>query len=257
MRRALLPLVLAAVVAGCGGDGAETALSETADRLGEIRSGVLDFSIVVTPVDGEEFGFELTGPFDLRNEMPVMRIDYTQIANGERGTVTLVSTGDEAWAEANGERIELTAEQVEELRLVGRSVGGAEGLESLAIDDWIEDPDLADGEEVGGDATDRVTAELDIVAAVNGLNELVRSFGRDLPRIEGRSADRLREATRSTSFELLTGKDDRLLRRLAIEADFGLDVPQELRDALGEVVGGRVRFLLAVAKPNEPVNPGG
>jgi hypothetical protein len=70
--------------------------------------------------------------------------------------------------------------------------------------------------------------------------------------IEG-AAEQLRKATRSTSFELRTGKDDRLLRRLRLEADFGLEVPRELREALGEVVGAKVEFRLGVDRPNTPV----
>jgi len=56
----------------------------------------------------------------------------------------------------------------------------------------------------------------------------------------------LTKATRSATFDLYSGKDDRLLRRLRIDVDFGLDVPKELRAALGTVVGANVLFELSL-----------
>ena len=44
-----------------------------------------------------------------------------------------------------------------------------------------------------------------------------------------------------------------MLLRLTIEFDFGLDVPQVLQQALGGVVGARVRFELGIANPNRRV----
>ena len=58
-----------------------------------------------------------------------------------------------------------------------------------------------------------------------------------------------------------TGKDDRLLRRLLMEAEIGFDVPRELRRALGDLVGATITFELEVADPNrrvtveEPASP--
>jgi hypothetical protein len=63
----------------------------------------------------------------------------------------------------------------------------------------------------------------------------------------------LRDATRSTLFELRTGKDDRLLRLLRMEADFGVEVPATLRSAFGELVGAKVAFRLGVDGPNREV----
>ena len=64
----------AALLAGCGGGGEaegdpRVALSDTAAKLGEIRSGKLDFRLVLDPEgEGERVGFELAGPFALGDE---------------------------------------------------------------------------------------------------------------------------------------------------------------------------------------------
>ena len=258
MRRAPLVLVLVALLTACAGGGGdpEEVLAETADKLGEIRSGDLDLSLIVRPRGGEEFGFELRGPFELpkRGRLPRIRVEYTQVANGRRATVTLVSDGREAHAEAAGRRIELTAEQQEELRSAGAALAARGGLGRLPIDAWLEDPELSDGGEVGGAETDKIEGKLDPVATVNGLVGLARGFGRGLRHVDGASAEQLREATESSRFEVYTGKDDRLLRRLLLEATLGFDVPSDLRRALGEVVGATITFRLGVGNPNEPVN---
>lgn len=255
VRSSLLLGALAAALAACGGDGAEEVLGETAANVGQIRSGVLDLALVVEPHDGEPFGFEIRGPFSLAGDdgLPVLDVEYTQIANGERASVKLVATGGKAYAVVDRQAYELTDEQASSLR---GAAAGARGLEELALDDWIVDPEIGDGGVVAGDETERVRGEIDVVAAANGLLELARSFGTDLPAIEGTHAEQLADAVRSTLLEVHTGKDDRLLRRLLLEADFGLDVPRDLRAALGDVVGARVSFRLAVVKPNTEVRVG-
>ena len=251
-------LLAAAALAGCGGgESAEDVLAETAENLGEIRSGTLDVRLVVEPRgEGDPFGFELRGPFSLRDagSLPVLDVAYTQIANGQRATVNLVSTGENAYARVGDRTVELTDRQEQDLRSATRGLGDdGEGAAELPLDDWIVDPERSDGDDVAGAETDRVTGKLDPVAVVNGLSGLARSFGRDVPRIEGQNAEQLRRGTRATSFELVTGKEDRLLRRLRMEADFAFTPPEELRRALGELVGAKVTFELGVTNPNEPV----
>jgi hypothetical protein len=231
------------LLAGCGGGDAEDVLGETADNLGAIRAGTLDMALVVEPIGGKPFGFEIEGPFELRGgrALPVMEVDYTRIVEGRRATVTLVSDGEDVHAEANGERVELSPEQIEELRGAAGALGG--GVR-LPLDEWFEDAEVDDGGSVGGAETDRVAGDLDVVAVANGLSGLA-----GIRRLRGRDAERLREATKEATFELWTGKEDRLLRRLEMVADFGFGVPPDLRRALGDAVGAKVTFRLAVSNP--------
>jgi hypothetical protein len=265
VRRLLALLLLLPALAGCsigGGGDPEEVLAETAANLGDIRSGTLDLRLIVQPQEGEEFGFELHGPFALADEagaLPVLDVDYTQIVDGRSGTISLVSTGEEAFAVVDDQAYELAEEQVVELRaasgaLGGGAGGGSSGLGELPIDDWVVDPEVEDGGEVGGAETDHVSGELDLVSAANGLIDLARAFGRPLPRLEDADAERLRDSARETAFDVWTGQDDRLLRRLLLEAELGLDVPEELRAALGDLVGATITFELGVTDPNEDVS---
>jgi len=53
---------------------------------------------------------------------------------------------------------------------------------------------------------------------------------------------------------LHTGRDDHLLRRLRLAADLGFDVPKDLQEALGELVGAKIVFTRGVTDSNEPVS---
>ena len=101
----LVPLVavLALAASGCGGSA--NVASQTGGNVAKIHSGVLDLRLVVTPHGGgSPFGFELRGPFALREgKLPVARLALTQIANGKSATATLVSDGRRAWIVSNGD----------------------------------------------------------------------------------------------------------------------------------------------------------
>jgi hypothetical protein len=258
--RRLAVLLGAAALAGCGGGGGGDAsgiLSQTAASLGKIRSGDLTLRLVVSPREGTKgrIGFELSGPFALRRgSLPVARIRYTQIAGAREGTATFVSTGENAYAEVNGRAYELPASATEQVRSAAAGLGGSGGtLGSFDVESWFDGPKVEGTEEVGGADTDHVTADLDVVAAANGLLDLVRGLGRDVPRIEGQQAKQLEDGVESSSIDVWSGTRDRLLRRLLLKADLGLDVPESLRRALGDVVGAKVEFELAVGNPNKPV----
>jgi hypothetical protein len=249
VRRAALLLAVVATLAGCGGGHEHAVLSDTANNLGKIRSGDLTLRLVVSPPSGTKgrIGFELRGPFALRSDqLPVAKIAYTQIAGAHEATATFISTGKKAWAEANGSVRELSPAETDGIRRA--SAGGPGGL-GLDIASWAKDPKTSTS---GG--VEHVSAKLDAVNAANDLLGLLRELGRDAPTIEGSEAARLRNAVRSSSLDVWTSKDKRLLQRLLLKAQLGLNVPSELRRVLGETVGAKVDFELAIAKPNQPVS---
>jgi hypothetical protein len=250
VRRGAIALALALLLAGCGAGGdADPALQQTGKKLGAIKSGVLTFTVDVQPKDGQPFGFSLEGPFALakKGQLPEADISYTQTANGKSATIRLISDGEQAVAISEGKRIELDPDALAQLRDTG---AGAGGLGNLRIDRWLVDPKLSDGP----DGTDKITGDLDVAEVANGLLALAGSLGRgDGKPLSEADAKRLRDAVDSAEFEILTGKQDRLLRKLSFDVSLGVDVPQALRDAFGDVVGADVSFLLQLSEPNRPV----
>jgi hypothetical protein len=251
-------VVLVALVAGCGGGGrANQVMSDAAGSLGKLRSGNLTLRLVVSPREGTKgrIGFELHGPFALRpGGLPVAKIAYMQIAGASKGTATFISTGTKAYAEVNGKAYKLPASSTNTLRQAAGGSGASNTFAELRIDNWVKHPVVNDGGQVGGAPTMRVSGDLDVVAAANGLLDLLRQFGHAAPTIAGDQAKQLEDAVNSSSFELWSGRDDHFLRRLLLKADLGLDVPQSLRRVLGSVVGAKIDFELAVSDPNKPVS---
>jgi hypothetical protein len=255
--RALAAVVLgvAVLAAGCGGGGpkADDVLKQTAASLGTIRSGTLGLKLLVTPQGkGEPFGFELHGPFTLaQGALPKTRMAYTQIANGQRETATLVSNGTDAYVEVGGKQLPLSPSQADGLRSSLTRIQGAGGTARLAIGNWVKDAKRSDGGEVGGAATDKVTAKVDLAEAASSLLALARASGQQVGTLSQSDSQRLADAVRSSSFVLYSGKQDHLLRKLQLTVDIGFDVPAELKAALGELVGAKVDFELAVSNPKK------
>lgn len=252
----VLPLLLGVVaLAGCGGGDADpaTVLSQTAENLGKIKSAEsLHLKLLVEPGEGDPFGFELEGPVALcqQRALPLLDVEYTQIANGQEATVRIVANGTRGFIVLDGTAYDLSEEQAAELQSACVDLeAGDGGLASLRVGDWVRDPDASSGDEV-----DTVTGELDVVAVVNDLVDIARAFGgSSLARLDRDDAQRIADATEDSSFELETGHDDHLLRRLSLKAELGLDVPEDLRRALGDVVGGTFTFELELEDPNGQV----
>ena len=164
----------------------------------------------------------------------------------------MTSTGERVYVTVGNETYELPSDRASELTGAGAVVAG-DGLGSLDVGRWLLDPELSAGDEVGGDATERIEARLDVAAAVRDLVALARKAGASLPALGPAEARRLAEAADEATVEVLTGRDDRLLRRLAAEVVIGFEVPAQLESLLGDAVGARIDFELGIAEPNEPV----
>jgi hypothetical protein len=256
VRRLLLLLAGGALLTGCAGDlgPAGPALRDTAQRLGKIETADLHVSLQIEPKHGDPFGYELEGPVELagEGELPAADVRYRQFANGVDETVRLVLTKDGGWVERGGERTDLTDVQLAELQQSG-SLLGQKGLETLNFEQWTVDPELSDGP----DATEKVTADLDVLTAMTGLASLSGLLG-GTTTLSAADRRRVAEQVDDSHFELLTGKDDRLLRKLALGFTLDEDVPQDLRAAIGDdAVGAEFSFELELDRINEPVELGG
>ena len=106
----------------------------------------------------------------------------------------------------------------------------------------MRDPKLDEGPDVGGDETDRIRSKLDVSRALADVGCPLASDAQDLER-----------AVKAARVEVLTGKDDRLLRRLTVDLDLSLKVPENLRRRLGQLVGGRLRLIFEIRDPNAKV----
>ncbi len=239
-RRAAATLSAAIVLfAGCG--GSDSPLEQTADRLADIRSGQLDFTIRLVPSGSAGVSVGLRGPFSLSEDLPlpVARIAYDRRA-GQTTEAMFTSTGRQAFVTTAGRTVRLSDEQASGLR-VGK--GEARSLKDLGLnlDRWIKD--------------ERTTRQKDL-DHITGTIDASEVLG-DLARIAGRStlsedeAERLSRTVSSSSIEIRTGAEDRLLRR--VRASIDLAVPPELRAKTGGRSGLKIELDLRLKKLNRPV----
>ncbi|MEO8687594.1 MAG: hypothetical protein ABI611_05170 [Solirubrobacteraceae bacterium] len=237
---------------GCGGgaSGAEdpsAVASKTAANLPDIRSGDMRVELAATGRGGGQtakLGFRLEGPFALARDggLPVAKLRYTQLAGGRQGSATFISTGREAFVDGGGSVRALPAAQTRRLRAAAGQVSQGGGVKKLDLARWMRDPRLDAGPAVGGDATDRIRGRVDVPAVAK---DLAGSLG---------DTRELERAIKGARVEVLTGAKDRLLRRLTLNVDLALDVPNGMRRQLGELVGGDVLLVFEVADPNRKVS---
>ncbi len=243
------------VLAGCG-SAADDAVSETAAKLGTIRSGELEMALTVSSGGGGagDVGFELSGPFSLpgeAGELPDAEITYTQLAGTESASATLVSSPGGAVIELDGVEQELPAAALADLE--DASAPGSSPAE-LDIDDWFDDASIeADGQEDGA-AIERVEGTLNVPNTVAGLLEIVGELdggqGATAPALEAASEGLEGEA--SGRFELRTGAEDRLLRSVSLSLALPLDEDaQRLLSDSGTDAPDRlqINFEMSIARP--------
>lgn len=187
-------------------------------------------------------GFTIEGPFSFSDG--TADITYTKDLGGQSAEGRLQLRNGRAVITSGGTKTILN-EADETLGIDG----GASTLQDLPVGRWMRDPKVTDGGVVGGTRTDRITADLNIVPAVNDLIATATSPGQKPIVIDGAAARRLEQAATSGVIELWTGKQDRLLRRLVMKASFALEVPEELKRLVGELVGTDVELVLELTDP--------
>ncbi|MEA2453132.1 MAG: hypothetical protein QOG04_1842 [Actinomycetota bacterium] len=212
----------------------------------------MSLEVSIAPAgEDEALGFALDGVFslpDASGDLPEADLEYTQRSGGEAVSARFASDGETIFVEVDGERRELSPDEIEGFRATGDdsadSVFGA-----LEVDRWIPDPQT---DESGDEIT--VSGDLDVIAALNDIFEVARSFGgASLATIEGDEADVVRESVRSATAEITSGAEDGLLHHLVVEIDFGV-ADEDVAQALGPLAGAVFTLDLTISNVNEAVD---
>lgn len=101
--------------------------------------------------------------------------------------------------------------------------------------------------------------EVDVAPVVTDLIGRAEQLG--VPReavgggaLRGASEERLDRAVESSSVELLTGREDRLLRRLRLGVELDPKAATQDGVALGDAEAVRIDAEVAIDRPNRPVD---
>jgi hypothetical protein len=236
LRKLALLTVVVSIAAGCGGGGGlRSDLAKTASNLGKIRSGSLDFSLLVTPRSAlarNPFGFSIRGPFTF-GDQATARVAYTQIANGSRATVTLVLEPTGGYVVANGKRRPMTEAQLASLRDAAASARSGSVVD---VSSWLQTPTSC--------GTHCARGKLDVSDAVEGIAGLA---GDDIT-LSAEERKQLDAAAKSATY-LVRWTDDHLLEQLKLHVVVDFDVPPKLRSALGNLVGATFDLNVGISDP--------
>lgn len=240
---ALLSLValLALVGAGCGGGGggtddARALLKRSFEK--QVDSGDLTLELDAD-LEGSEMlsgpiSLSLSGPFASAggDEIPQLDWDIAFEGQGQNLAAGVILTEDNAFVDFQGQSYEVGSALYEQFTQTFRQQqsGGPQNLAALGIeaDQWLEDPTVEDGEDIGGDSTQLVTGTVDVARVAEDFAELLQSpaFRQQLesqdhtaPEPTEEDLDRLEEAVEDVSFEVNIDEDD-YVRRVALEVGF-------------------------------------
>jgi hypothetical protein len=252
MRSLLLLVTLTAVVAaGCshgGGESAQGVLAQTSQNLGDIKSGDLALNLLFTSSGGERAGFDLEGPFQLKeNEPAEARFDYTQIAGEKTASQTFVLKDGKAYVTMRGVSYELPASTANQIT---SALGSSGGLSTIDLTNWVQNPELSEGGQVGGAEADRISGRLNVATVLSGLVAIASQVGGTTPLtpLSGASAEQVKNAVKDATIDVYTGKEDRLMRKLDVSIEFA-----PAAEKVKNLLGASVRFTLEISDPNEPV----
>jgi hypothetical protein len=258
---ALVALAIPAFVAGCGGDSGsdedpQDVIEATFNNDEQVTSGVLDFTIEASAGDQGNFSASLSGPFQGVEDDPtaVPQLDLTASLSGEGAGQSvdfeggLTVTDDNAYVEYNGQAYEVGTDTFSQLKQQmeqqaeqsGATDSGdaaasfregceqaieAQGGDASACDfdlsGWFTDLSNDGTEDVGGTSTTHVSGNVDVSQMLTDFIGLAESVPGAAGQIPQEQLDQVEQAVTDASFDVYSGEDDDLLRKL--DANVSID----------------------------------
>lgn len=265
----LLAVIAALTLAACGSDDkggsgggggdkadARTLLNETFSGTKDVRSGKVNLAVGVR-AEGEELSLGISGPFENAGGKAYPKFDMTLNAGlGSQGSYRagLLSTSDRLFVSIEGRTYEIPAEYLDMAR---EQAGGGAAADRLAVPDldpqsWIENPQVAGEENVGGADAYHITGTVNVPAFLDSIDRVLAeadrqglsgATGGQVPRsIPAGTRAEIERTVRDARVQVWTGKDDKTLRKLQV------DVGIEPRDGRS----GTASFLLELSDLNQP-----
>jgi hypothetical protein len=242
-------LVALSLLAGCGGDDdaadttggdANQLLDETFANSEDIKSGKVELDLRVEGAD--DVTVKLSGPFQSEGDgkLPRLDLDASLEGGGQSFEAGITSTGEQGFVSFQGTEYEVSGpvfQQIqagyEQAQKDAQQQGGGTSLATLGVDPrkWLTDVQNEGDSEVGGTETIKITGGVDVEKLLDDVNvalERTRSLGlqgsEDLPeQLTDEQKRQAAEAIKDVSVEVETGKDDHILRRIAVSGEAATD----------------------------------
>jgi hypothetical protein len=270
-----LVLVLAAALAGCGGDGGGgedpgEVLDQTFNNPEEITSGRVDISLEGSAEGGQAGNLTATieGPFQTDQNDPAafpqldLSAEISASATGEGPldfTGGFVATEDSAFVEYQEQAYEVSESFFKRLKTLSeRSVRRAQArredasiFERLGIEpqNWLTNLSNEGDEDVEGTETIHIHGDADIEQIASDLSTIAqRAPGAAGQALDPAQLEEVETAIKGASVDVYSGKDDRVLRRLSLS----LDIEPPAGPGALDVSRVSVDFSLTLSDVNAP-----
>jgi len=261
---ALLALVAALLVSACGDGGAagsdedvDTLLEQTFSGDKKIESGVVDFKASLDAQGAQDgsFGVTLGGPFQSQGdkELPQFAMTAKVTGQGQNIEAGAISTGDKGFIAFNGRQYAVSDQVFAEFKrgyeqAQARQSGQEDqSLASLGIDprQWLTDPENQGEADVGGEETIKITGGVNVARLLDDINNVLRKAAElgaagaaQVPeRLTEAQKRQVQEAVSNLRVEIYTGAEDKILRRMRVDADL---------ETTGEAQGGPERAAVTL-----------
>jgi hypothetical protein len=266
---ALLAL-LAGVLAACGGSGSDedpnAVLRETFGSGKSVKSGKLAASIDLKAKGGNLNGpiaLKLDGPFESQGEgkVPKFALELALAGGGQSLNAGAISTGSQGYLKFSGQTYAVPADVFAQFKKgfeQSQQSNAQKGstLSSLGIDPtkWLKDPKNEGTEDVAGTETIHITSDIDVAAFLADLDTIIKRAGSlgggNVPSsITPAQRTAIQQAVKSAGFEVWSGKDDKILRKLQLKLAF--EVPEDQRQQAGGLESGDLTIVLQLSDIGE------
>jgi len=236
-------------------------LEQTFTGSKEIKSGELDLTIELktSGAESEEVSVALTGPFQSGDDgkLPEFDLDASFAGAGQSMEGGATSTGDKGYLSLQGTDYVLSDQVFRQFR-AGFEEAQKQGTEedqsfaSLGMDPrkWLTDPKIDGDAKVGDDDTTKISGGIDVGKLLDDVNNALGkasslglgSTGQVPEKLTEEQKRRVIAAVKDPRVEIYTGKDDQILRRLAV--NLGVEEKQS-------ATSGTVVFDLSIIDLNE------
>ena len=280
IRSPLLILALLAVslllLAGCGGSSGEDpqkVLQQTFSSNKKVTSGKLNLTLSIT-ADGAQnvkgpITISLVGPFQSQGPTTLPKFDFDLKigAQGQNFTAGAISTGDKGYIKLQGNTYAVS-DQVFAAFKQGfqRSQAQQNGTKtnpsfaSLGVNpkNWLKSPQNKGETDVEGTTTIHIASGVDVSKLLDGIGQLLGKASQlgvtqtqRLPStLTAAQKKKVQDAIQDPTFDVYTGKDDKILRGITIKLKF--NVPQASQQRANGIKGGQVTLDVKIGQLNQP-----
>jgi hypothetical protein len=276
-------------LAACGGGGgsgedADQVLKDTFSGSKKVKSGKLELKLGLEAQGGAAslggpFSITLSGPFQSQGPQALPQFDFDltlSLGAGRSFNAGAVSTGDSGFLKFQNQTYSVPAnvfaqfkQGYERSQAQNKGSSSNTSFSSLGVDPskWLKDAKNEGDTDVAGTQTTHISASVDVPKFLDDVNRILSRAGKlgvsqsqQIPnQLTEQQRKSVEDAIDDATFDVYTGKDDKVLRRLTIKLKF--TVPEKSRASAQGLSGGTITFDLTLADLNQtqtitaPANP--